>query len=750
MNNEVSISFFKYFHKNRSIQSLDSSEQNKALTKLCQLYNYQNEFNRNNTKYYNFEKFKIFNQYFKYSSDDLNKNLPFILKNIFDKLKNQVSSSKTVNSKCLSSIDASGTLIELTHGVIEEISNLIIISINSFMNTKNYQKKLYDLFEGKNKLIELISQNNENEIKMLETLESIKEIKFIANDESIYIDLDKILLFYLFYRIIFPYVLNININLNISGLNKIYSTKEKGIKAVYSMKSEEIKKISSEYINCFLSNYLLIRTICENCSSVQLTLTQIDDYIIEIEDLFIRQGMNFNNKQEINLMFYNSFFNIPKILKFSMNINSLDNLLFKNFLVLLFSFLSMKTMIIEELDINLFPKEVHCSGVNYRKILLNKIFYEGLSQNDFLDYKEDTINWKYEKANGSENKKENKLISIKEEKILDLLFDDFSENLLMLILLLEKNIKSNKMRFILNLPKFLLDKKNYSSDVSLFIFNFFRLLERKAIYVKFNQLKIESNVYLSENLTRYGKVNLDKTIIQNIIIKLGYISRIIDFNYLPFESLDSIKLSNIFYEDLRDYFNSINNYNNSLRLLFVKIKLNYQTYIDYDLLLNLFKLGYCSSIENFYLKFKNEFNNDEIIKIIIKILNGCAYSEKTGNKTKVHVKLFYDINENLTFKDIFDKTFKAFDYENLNDNLLVTYHINKIKIKKEEGKKKCIKYKIIKLEREKKIDLYLKLLIRKSNIAKTNQEKLNLSTRIMSFLISPISTMEVSFHLKNE
>ena len=156
------------------------------------------------------------------------------------------------------------------------------------------------------------------------------------------------------------------------------------------------------------------------------------------------------------------------------------------------------------------------------------------------------------------------------------------------------------------------------------------------------------------------------------------------------------------------------------------------------------------SIENFYLKFKNEFNNDEIIKIIIKILNGCAYSEKTGNKTKVHVKLFYDINENLTFKDIFDKTFKAFDYENLNDNLLVTYHINKIKIKKEEGKKKCIKYKIIKLEREKKLDLYLKLLIRKSNIAKTNQEKLNLSTRIMSFLISPISTMEVSFHLKNE
>ena len=145
-----------------------------------------------------------------------------------------------------------------------------------------------------------------------------------------------------------------------------------------------------------MANYLLIKTICENCSSVQFTYSQIDDYIIEIDKVFSTFGLNITDKYDLNLMFYNSFFNIPKLLKFTININSLDNLLFKNFLVLFFSFLSKKTMLIEELEINLFPKEIHSYGINFRKILLNKIFFEKLTQKDFEDYKEDIINWKYE------------------------------------------------------------------------------------------------------------------------------------------------------------------------------------------------------------------------------------------------------------------------------------------------------------------------------------------------------------------
>ena len=212
-------------------------------------------------------------------------------------------------TKFLSSIDSSGTSIKLSHDIIEDITNMLMTLLSSFMNTRNYQKKLIELLEGNTKLIELMSKNYENEIKMIESLDSIKEIKFfIADDEQINIDIDKIYLFYLFYKILFPSVLIININLNISKLNQKYSTKDSGLKAVYSMDVNEIKNISSEYINCFMANYLLIKTICENCSSVQFTYSQIDDYIIEIDDLFNKFGINFQNKYDLNLIFYNIFF----------------------------------------------------------------------------------------------------------------------------------------------------------------------------------------------------------------------------------------------------------------------------------------------------------------------------------------------------------------------------------------------------------------------------------------------------------
>lgn len=743
-NNDISITFLSYIHKTKTINSIDAKEQNKVLTILYNLYNQQDNFNQIKDKYCNI------NQYFKYSSNDLNKNIPLIIKNLFDKLKNQNTSIRN-QSKFLSSIDSSGTSIQLSHAIIEDITNMLILLLSSFMNTRNYQKKLLDLLEGNTKIIELMSKNYENEIKMIESLDSIKEIKFfIANDEQINIDVDKIYLFYLFYKILFPSVLVLNINLNIEKLNQKYSTKELGLKAVYSMDVNEIKNISSEYVNCFMANYLLIKTICENCSSVHFTYSQIDDYIIEIDELFSKYGLNFPNKYDLNLMFYNSFFNIPKLLKFTININSLDNLLFKNFLALFFSFLSKQTMVIEELDINLFPIEIHSYGINFRKILLNKIFFENLTKKDFIEYKDDSINWKYEKVFKLNSKKEKKpVISIKDDKILDILYDDFSENLLILILLLEKNVKNNKIKISLLMPKFLLDKKNYSCAIYFFIHNIFKILEKKAGLIKLNLLKIESNILVPEIVP--NNIDLHKCNIQNFQIKIGNISKIIDLNLLPYKSLESIKLSNVFYEDIRDLsigINQVNEKRGEINIKLLKIKLNYQTYIDYDIIYKLFNFGYCTTIENFFLKFKNEFHKDDIIKLIIKILNACATSENTGLKSKVHIKLFYDVNDGLNFKEIFEQSLKAFDITQLNGNIFVTHHLKKMKIKREQGKKICIKYEIIKLYSEKKTELYMKLILRK--IIGNNSNKLQIGTRIMSFLIPFTSIMEVSFHFKNE
>jgi hypothetical protein len=299
------------------------------------------------------------------------------------------------------------------------------------------------------------------------------------------------------------------------------------------------------------------------------------------------------------------------------------------------------------------------------------------------------------------------------------------------------------------MPKFLLDKKNYSCAIYFFIHNIFKILEKKAGLIKLNLLKIESNILVPEIVP--NNIDLHKCNIQNFQIKIGNISKIIDLNLLPYKSLESIKLSNVFYEDIRDLsigINQVNEKRGEINVKLLKIKLNYQTYIDYDIIYKLFNLGYCTTIENFFLKFKNEFHKDDIIKLIIKILNACATSENTGLKSKVHIKLFYDVNDGLNFKEIFEQSLKAFDITQLNGNIFVTHHLKKMKIKREQGKKICIKYEIIKLYSEKKTELYMKLILRK--IIGNNSNKLQIGTRIMSFLIPFTSIMEVSFHFKNE
>ena len=149
--NDISITFLGYFHKTKTVSSIDAIEQNKALTILYDLFNKQENFNQIREKYSNI------NQYFKYSSNDLNKNIPLIIKNLFEKLKNQNISLKN-QTKFLSSIDSSGTSIKLSHDIIEDITNMLMTLLSSFMNTRNYQKKLIELLEGNTKLIELMSK----------------------------------------------------------------------------------------------------------------------------------------------------------------------------------------------------------------------------------------------------------------------------------------------------------------------------------------------------------------------------------------------------------------------------------------------------------------------------------------------------------------------------------------------------------------------------------------------------------------
>jgi hypothetical protein len=333
---------------------------------------------------------------------------------------------------------------------------------------------------------------------------------------------------------------------------------------------------------------------------------------------------------------------------FKLHLNALDPLLFKNIICTIFIILSNGEPI-QDVEINLFPKEYLKNNININKIYLNHILFNGFMKNeiceelkeikyDFLNH--DKYNWK--------NKDCRDIIDTSEDKIYDILFEDFNTNLFYLLVLIDKNSQTLSETIKMNLPQVLLNKKKYVTSVTYFIFNVFNFLYKKRFSINMSQFKLVTNIRIPDAICRFPKIELTNLKINNIKIKINNISNILDFNSLPYSTCSQISLSNMSYADLNNLIVSLKNYisnpespPSTIKHLKIKLgnSLNNNFNIIDDMLRNYIFL---KTINYLTFKIKNELSTNEYFELMWKVINSLSCADNTPKHLTTNIKIYYD------------------------------------------------------------------------------------------------------------
>ena len=679
-------------------------------------------------------KFKSFEKYLKYFDINANtkklelknKKRVNLIKLLYKNLYNEKKTIKLNNNL------PDNMIMDINMQTIYETSENILIALNSLFAAKNCDEKLIKLINGKLNWKEACIKSKykdyefnkfEKTMKYLETLScfscfNLQILKDINEEQNIQIEY--ILLFYIFLEPIFKDAIKININISMPNLDKNYIENYIIKKNLYQM---DIKLIKTQktFLDGFLVNFILLEKICNHFKDREnpiLTYEQYDSYIIEIGNLFRNEliiPISENIKEvNYNLLYYDTLFSLKAKTGFKVRLNALDSLLFQNIIFSIFIILSTGESI-QEIEIILFPEDCENNKINYRKLLLNCLYYKERSNKDIpVEYRENFLDFSFNKKFNWKNQYKNSIISVSEDKILDLLFEDFNKNLVYLVVALEKNYLTLKEKIIINLPSELIIKKKFVYSVAQFIYNVFNILYRKCLSINMSELKLATNIIIPENLSKFEKICLRDLQINNIKLKINKISYILDLSSLPFNSVDLISLSNISDMDLTYLISALRNIKNTqTKIKHLKLKFGYSLYNN-----NIFSLiddmlrNYALPRSIYYLtmRFKNELGFNDYTNLMWKIINSVAISEDNPKELKISVKIYYDSqeSENVPYKEIKQALSSCFDFEKLNENFIMIYNFSITKINKGNLNKEIL-VEINKYRRSFGLDTFIKL-----------------------------------------
>lgn len=725
--------------------------------------------------YSNPSKFSSFAQYHKYfvpGNSDIKNNISLI-KTLYSNLKDSMP------NQAYSPLLSMKTELNLTYSTMSKIVDMILFGLSFFITSWTSTRKLTELLTKVQKWGSFCSGNHQV-VAFFEDLQTTKVLNILLSQVfdktgDIFINLDRVLLFYCFYDILFPFVLKVSFDLNVPQLNKLYF-KPQYKKELYKNPFPVIGKISNSFIKFFTSNFLLSQKICSSLvegKELFLEIDQIDSYLLEISNLFYKElGINEAKGDKYNILYYSHFCCIASLCELTAKINSLDSLLFQNIMLMFFQCLNQNTLIMK-INLDLFPKELN-GPINLRKLLANKLFLNNRKISDIEKYYfEEFYNFNYFDDYNWNN--QNKVNFISDDKILDYLYGDFQLNLVHLIVLLESNSQCTHLSLVLNLPNFLKNKYSYIYSVVYFIYNVFLLLERQKYKVKLNYFRIKSDTEVPSYYFENRKVNLSQVKIQNLVIKIKKISHFVDLNTIPYERLAFFQLSKLSYEDLHFLTEGIkNNISKINKLQIIKISMLCEMFVNFQAINAFFREAIPHSVNDIKLKISNELSFIELKSIIEAVTNGVAYCPFTNKSLNVHIyididdqerekifkdrKQYYKENKKNNiecnyplFDDISQTLKECFEYEKLNPNTLACYNIKKIQWSKITSGG-LIQVKICKLEVKDggindPVILTAKLL--KGKNPKIAPELfLQVSSSIISYLIKPISIINLNFHLK--
>ena len=402
-------------------------------------------------------KFRSLEKYNKYFTSNETKNKIKLIKVLYKALYNEK------NPPVLNGVLPADMILVVNLRTLNEICDYILFSLYCLYNSKNSETKLTNLLEGKMTWREACPKKKftnseelnkfEKAMNYLETLNcfSCFNLEITKNLDEIYnINIENVLLFYVFYEALLKNCLKINIDMTMPKLDNFYSSLQMKPK-LYSMNDKTvISRINANFLKGILVNYIIMKRIGENFynrEGLLLTYQQYDSYIIELFALFQREVLDIKDKEfnfvcnyeNSNFLFYDVLYYLSPKTGFKLDLNALDPLLFKNIIYTIFIILSNGEPI-QNVEISLFPKENLDYKIDIHKIYLNHLYYNNMlkyglpkeirEQNfDFNNHSK--FNWK--------NKEEENIIGVNEEKIYDILFEDFNTNLFYLLVLIDKN-----------------------------------------------------------------------------------------------------------------------------------------------------------------------------------------------------------------------------------------------------------------------------------------------------------------------
>ena len=546
--------------------------------------------------------------------------------------------------------------LKINNSCLIAIANVIKLMLEKIIDKNEFHYYLDDIIE-KDNFSSVLSAGTEGKTlqEIIKNFKKVEKISFrlleINEDES---EINYILLFYYFYKVLFPNVNTISINFDIFPLLKIYNE----FKNPYNFKGGVVKEISSSFESSFITNFLITCIIVLSKNALNLKKLKVkssESFIYENSNVICKEFSNKNIREKISkekgFILFKKLMKLKTMTSLSFSINCLDLFLFKEII----NFIALRRTI-ESLELNLFynPK-----FFNRRKIFLNyfkSLEFKEIDPNFMEKY--GIVYFPYINKLGEDIQ-----TLIEDEKIPDLLYLEFKKNLNNLKIILNQYIISFK-EFSLDITPYeeLRKHENYNVQILLFILVIMHSLENSK-EIETLKLKCENfeYAYVSQILKRINKLKTQKLIdfskcnkLKNLSLDIQGITLLLNFSLLPFNSLQTLGLSITALKDMEKLLEFFRNHKNDLKNL---TQLNLSFLLAYDT--NYTFKAFLKIFDNLPLSIKalNIYNENmmkiaEVLDIIQKILRNNVYVYNCEFKCDcLDLEKYMDVNKTAELKN---------------------------------------------------------------------------------------------------
>ena len=560
--------------------------------------------------------------------------------------------------------DDSKKSLKIDYLCLISICNIIWYILKDIVDQKNFPQLLNEILEQNNysKIMD-VKIWDASLMKYKNDFNKVESISFnLSGSHDANIELYYSILFYYFYKVLFPNVHHIYINLNETKINNIYNAD----KNPYKIRENDVISFCDKFKYLFLSNFIITSLIGSNVNLQSLRIVMYESYIHEIIHVFSNEFEKSRFREKISikhsLIYFRKLMLISQISRLSITINCLDRILFKEIINLIA--LNRNT---EILELQLFPDQ---KPYNLRKLYLN--YLRGLE----FDEIDPEINEKYQIIMYPYvDSLDNISPLIEEEKIPDLLFPIFKKNINNLRLALNDYIKAYKS-FYLDISPYeeLCKYDNYNIEILLFIYIILSALETSSMinklqiqclninYISVQQIKKTINKLKKDKLKEENKnvelkdIDLSKCeVLESIIFNMTGISFFVDFSKLPINSLKSLDIEISSLRDLKSINEGLKSQKDKFKKL-TEIRLNICINIFEDIFDELLKIfeNIPFSVKNIKITIENIIGKSELYRILkayhrnirkeqkINCLLDCNSKELEGFFDESKIKLLKD------------------------------------------------------------------------------------------------------------